>query len=237
MNQWLHRRIGALFGAAALALFVHLWWRSSDIGSFSGEYVVRWTGALGIAWNVHLLLLFYGAHSLFASEFFKKRFKRPQTLQRQVFLAATFATTAYMWVYWAPLRAPVLWHVQGAPKFLFHLVQLLGLAGSVWTYRQFDLKAFFGASNERTLQELSRTGPFGLCRHPSYFFGIMLLMAPYMPLGRALLAGSVIAYIVVGSRLEEQKLVSQYGEKYARYRKATPWLIPSPQSVKRALKG
>lgn len=233
MNRWLYSRIGWLFGAMSGILFTHLWWRSADIGEFSGEYVVAWTGALGAAWNIHLLILFYGAHSLFASQYFKKRFRRPEELQRKAFLAATFATVAYMWVYWAPLRAPVLWHVQGAASLIFYLVQTIGLIGLAWTYRQFDLDVFFGATRESSSQKLTLAGPFALCRHPSYFFGILLLCSPFMPLGRAVFGASVIVYIILGSKLEEKKLVAQFGKTYLLYRKATPWLVPSPRSLKR----
>jgi cell division protein FtsL len=38
----------------------------------------------------------------------------------------------------------------------------------------------------------------------------------------------VTAYFVIGSRLEERKLLAQYGEAYARYRALVPGLLPRP---------
>ena len=38
----------------------------------------------------------------------------------------------------------------------------------------------------------------------------------------------VNAYLVIGMRLEERKLLARYGDAYRRYRDAVPALIPHP---------
>jgi protein-S-isoprenylcysteine O-methyltransferase Ste14 len=42
----------------------------------------------------------------------------------------------------------------------------------------------------------------------------------------ALLFVSFTVYIVIGALLEERKLLAIFGERYEKYRTATPFLIP-----------
>ena len=226
------RKLGWIFGGAAFLVFVHLWWRAAALGPFPGRYLINPNFPLAIVWDLALMIFFAASHSLFASHWFKRRRKRPPQLERQVFLILNFITVAFVWMYWAPLPGPALWQIEGAPSLIFHAIQLLGLVGFSWTVRYFHLASFFGEKPETGKLEFS--GPFALCRHPSYFFGILLLLSPQMPLGRAILAFSAMAYMVVGSHLEERKLLAEAGESYARYRRKTPWLIPTPASFRAA---
>lgn len=67
-------------------------------------------------------------------------------------------------------------------------------------------------------------------RHPLYFGTLLfiwslLLVFPYL---NNLLACLVITlYTVWGARLEEKKLVEQFGEKYISYKKRVPMIIPN----------
>lgn len=201
---------------------------------WGGTYVADWTGGWAIASNSFHLFLYFAAHSYFASTRFKRRLKLSAEKKRQLFLALNFALVVLVWIYWAPLPRPFVWHVPAPFNVLFYALQGVGLAGIAWAYRQLDLSAFFGASRET--QGLELRGPYSLCRHPSYFFGMLALASPYMPLGRFILAAGVVAYIVIGSRIEERKLATDFGEPYLRYRAQTPWLVPTPSSLRRALK-
>ena len=67
-------------------------------------------------------------------------------------------------------------------------------------------------------------------RHPLYLGTLQLIWSAFLffPLLSNLLACVVInAYIVIGIRFEERKLVTIFGKAYESYRKKTPRLIPN----------
>jgi hypothetical protein len=236
-------------GGIAFALFVHLWWRSAG-GRFAGPFLVDLAPGPAAAWDLALLAFFFVAHSVFASLWFKRRLPLARHTTRRLYLILTLPVTLAMWAFWVPLPGPVLWDVRGiaALPIVFIAVRLLAFAGLIWTVRSFNLADFFGTSAgvgggggsgaavPGALPVMSVEGAFALCRHPLYFFMTLLAAATTtMPLGRALMAAGLVVYVIIGSRLEETKLEGDFGPAYARYRAQTPWLIPSPRSIARAL--
>ena len=66
-------------------------------------------------------------------------------------------------------------------------------------------------------------------RHPLYFGTLLFIWALFFifPYLNNLLACCVITfYTVLGARLEEKKLVMQFGEQYISYKQRVPMLIP-----------
>jgi len=199
-------------------------------------------GAPAIAWDLALLAFFFAAHSGFASETFKRRVGLPREATRRLYLLLTLPVMLLVWALFVPLGQPVIWDARGWLDWPFLAVRLTALAGLVWTVRSFSLADFFGDPRPGAppggAARLSVAGAFVLCRHPLYFFMTVLAAAEtFMPLGRALLAGALLIYVAIGSRLEEAKLERDFGPDYARYRDGTPWLVPTPASVGRALRG
>ncbi len=227
-----------VFGGIAFALFVHLWWRSAGLAG-SGPFWVSMSQGPAIVWDLAMMGLFFGAHSGFASARFKRWVGVDREKTRRLYLLLTLPVMAIVWALWVPLAAPVVWDVRGTLDVPFLLIRLVALAGLVWTVRSFSLRDFFGEHPPGTPEagsvRLSTGGAFALCRHPLYFFMTLLAAATtYLPLGRALMAATLLVYVRVGSRLEETKLEQEFGPDYARYRASTPWLLPTPASIARA---
>jgi protein-S-isoprenylcysteine O-methyltransferase Ste14 len=128
-----------------------------------------------------------------------------------------------------------------APPYLFVLlcIQALGALGFLWGMFSVDLWRFVGIRQvfayfsreplplpEEPLQE---GGIYGIVRHPLYLFGLLILWAiPVMTLNVLLLNAGATLYLVVGSLIEERRLLDGYGEVYRRYRQRVPWLLPWP---------
>jgi protein-S-isoprenylcysteine O-methyltransferase Ste14 len=73
---------------------------------------------------------------------------------------------------------------------------------------------------------LHTTGILRITRHPWYLGAIMLLWAG--DLDASTLIGNIILtlYLIVGTVLEERKLVGEFGEDYRRYQKQVSMLVP-----------
>ena len=72
-------------------------------------------------------------------------------------------------------------------------------------------------------------GPYGLCRHPFYFFTMLAQLS--IPLIYASLAGLAVAAALIPAwrlliAVEERELLEYWGEKYLEYMEKVPALIP-----------
>lgn len=79
--------------------------------------------------------------------------------------------------------------------------------------------------------ELRTDGPYGLVRHPIYsgLAGMILGTAMILGFGRMLAVLLCTAAIVAWRvRTEERLMVATFGERYVRYRRRVPALVPSP---------
>ncbi|MBL26927.1 MAG: S-isoprenylcysteine methyltransferase [Rhodospirillaceae bacterium] len=128
-------------------------------------------------------------------------------------------TRAFVW-------SPVMLWVRTAAVGIGLLVLILSL-------RQYDLRRFAGFrqigdrdGEAETPEPLHISGLNRYVRHPLYVGSILLLLGiadSEFGLATALWAS---VYFIVGSRVEERRLVAMYGADYERYRRKTPAFIP-----------
>lgn len=117
--------------------------------------------------------------------------------------------------------------------YLTLALQVAALFGAAITLRQSGLVDFLGLSALRVQpsnalpNKLVTGGFYALCRHPIYFFGLVLLwLVPFMTWNYLALAVGITIYILAGSLFEERKMVVEFGKEYLDYRERTPWIIP-----------
>ena len=78
-------------------------------------------------------------------------------------------------------------------------------------------------------QEHFHLSPFHrYVRHPWYFFGLVLIWTRDMSVTTLLSSVMITLYFIVGSWLEEKKLLVYHGDTYRRYMARVPGLIPLP---------
>ena len=136
-----------------------------------------------------------------------------------------------VWLTWRYSGAP-LWHW---PIWVAWPATLLALAGFAWSMVWYDGMDFIGlrqwrlgrqgqANNEKlSLSPLHRH-----VRHPWYALGLLLMWTRDLNAAWLVTTLVVSGYLIVGSRLEERKLIAIYGEAYRRYRERVPGLLPWP---------
>jgi protein-S-isoprenylcysteine O-methyltransferase Ste14 len=64
-------------------------------------------------------------------------------------------------------------------------------------------------------------------RHPLYTFGLLILwLSPRVTVNSFLVCVAATLYTLVGAYFEERKLLREFGQAYAEYRRVTPMVIP-----------
>ena len=85
-----------------------------------------------------------------------------------------------------------------------------------------------GSSNKAITDtgELDTSGVLGMTRHPWYLATILLIWTRQMDISAIIVNVILTLYLIVGTYLEEKKLVREFGENYQIYQKRVPMLIP-----------
>ena len=143
---------------------------------------------------------------------------------------------------WRPIAEPLVWNVEDrVASMAIQLIFFLGWAVlliSSFLINHFEL---FGLSQVyhrlvgRTpkAQEFRTPLLYRHVRHPLYLGFILGSWAtPKMSLGHLLFAVGMTGYILIGIYFEERDLVSQFGERYLRYRERVGMLLPWPRKVR-----
>ena len=194
-------------------------------------------GALAaIEVDVALVALFGVTHSLMARQGFKRVLTRavPAAAERSLFVLVASAQLAFLTWAWRPLPGRTVWAASGRAAAALSGVQVLGFAIALASSFLIDHLELFGLR-----QAFSRRAPsapsfrtpalYRHVRHPLYLgFVVAFWSAPAMSAGRLCLAAAFTAYILVAIRLEERDLVRVHGERYRRYQRDVPMLVPVP---------
>jgi len=137
----------------------------------------------------------------------------------------------------------VVWQVESAPlALLLNGLRLLGLAALGVALVQIDLARFAGLAQVLAYfsgqplplpdEPLQTGGLYAHVRHPLYVASLLILW-PAPTMTEALLAFNVgaTAYFLLGSIVEERRLVRAFGSAYIRYRQHVPWMLPRLRPV------
>jgi protein-S-isoprenylcysteine O-methyltransferase Ste14 len=185
-------------------------------------------------WGVYALL-----HSLLASlqakRFVAAHYPRLMPFYRLGYNAiALILLLPPLYLTWA-WRGPLLWQWSGPLLWLANGLALLAVAGFFWTLRYYSGAEFLGLSQAqrgeksvRDQEHFSLSPLHRYVRHPWYALGLVIIWSRDMDAMFLATACIITLYFVVGSRLEERKLISYHGEVYREYRKRVPGLVPLP---------
>ncbi len=122
-----------------------------------------------------------------------------------------------------------------------HFIQLILIIIALYLFwggaKVYDLQIFLGLKQYRTGKELAlltkeavftERGVFAITRHPWYLGTLLLIwsLPTVYPKAIFLAAGILSIYLVVGTILEEQRLVVLHGDKYREYMDHVSMLLP-----------
>lgn len=188
-----------------------------------------------------LWIIYCVLHSALASEWLKKKLRyRMKSFKWYRLWYTLFAFVSLIILIYYQLSMPT--------KKLFATTKFQIIAGSAIGSLGLILmlvcirKYFMNLSGLRSLiienfsNELQITGIHKYIRHPLYLgtFGFiwgLFLLLPYLSFFVANLV--VTAYTLIGIRLEERKLVNEFGDSYIKYQETVPKLLPFLKSKRR----
>lgn len=171
------------------------------------------------------------------TEFFKRRLGAHYRFYRLFFNLVAVATIIPVILYAQSIESHVLFHWEGFlivfQVLLLALAGLLFIAGA-WHY---DMLQFFGLRQIMTgtshgalteSGELNTSGILGVTRHPWYLATVMFIWADFRSFTTSTLVTNAVlsVYLVVGTILEERKLIMEIGEGYREYQKKVSMLFP-----------
>jgi protein-S-isoprenylcysteine O-methyltransferase Ste14 len=142
---------------------------------------------------------------------------------------ALVALVPPLWLQWQ-LSGALLFEPPAALRVALDIAALAAVATFVRTLRWYDMAAFAGLRPETggdgegfTLSPLHRH-----VRHPWYFLSLVIVWTRPMDAAWLLTSIAITLYLVVGSHLEDNKLVATFGHAYRRYIERVPGLWPWP---------
>jgi protein-S-isoprenylcysteine O-methyltransferase Ste14 len=126
---------------------------------------------------------------------------------------------------------------QGWGEMLRMLLLLFALVLFWSGAKRYDLRFFLGfdqlASGKATVllsssENFSATGIFSLTRHPWYLGSLLFLWSIFPEYSRSVFMAVLILslYLIVGTFLEERKIVREHGDSYRRYQQQVSMLFP-----------
>jgi protein-S-isoprenylcysteine O-methyltransferase Ste14 len=130
---------------------------------------------------------------------------------------------------------PWIWRWSGLASAVVVVLAAAAVVGFVWSLKFYDGSEFLGLRQLRERntsvndQEQFQLSPLHRwVRHPWYFFALVIIWTRDMNLEMLITAILLTVYFIIGSRLEERKLLLYHGEIYRRYRRRVPGLVPLP---------
>jgi protein-S-isoprenylcysteine O-methyltransferase Ste14 len=180
--------------------------------------------ALAIWGVIHSFLASHTAKDLFRLRVGRMDFYR---LAYNVFAGISFLPILYLM---ATLPNQLVYEVPSPWNLAMLGGQLIAALLLLVAFLQTDALSFIGL---RQLVEEEKTGSlvihglYRLVRHPLYTFSLLFIwLTPTVSQNSLTVYIGATLYILIGTFFEERKLLRDFGEAYAAYKKSTPMLIP-----------
>jgi methanethiol S-methyltransferase len=130
---------------------------------------------------------------------------------------------------------PAIYEWSGNWRILQYSLILLSAVLVISGARHYSLSQFLGIRQIRTrcsraamtgTGDIDTTGVLGITRHPWYVAVFLLLWANDLNIGTIVVDLVLSVYLVVGTLLEERKLVMEFGDRYRDYQRNVSMFLP-----------
>ena len=185
--------------------------------------------------------------SLTVTGYLKKRLGSYYKFYRLFFNLFALATLIPLILYSLSLRDRVLFRWEGSMIIIQIALLIIVLSLFITGALKYDMLRFLGIRQIKsgksfsTLSEsgdIDTSGVLGITRHPWYLGAIIFIWIYYREMYVSTLLVNIIltVYLLIGTVLEERKLIIKFGDKYRDYRKKVSMLFPAKWIVSKLLK-
>lgn len=190
-----------------------------------------------MTWLILSVILWGLVHSVMAALIFRAKLTNwlgAKTMRFYRLFFNIFSVITLLPVLWLAKVLPdsTLYSVPKPWLYLMLFGQVLAAIGEVVGLSQTDVWEFAGlrqiiSPRVEGESRLVVKGLYEYMRHPLYTFGLLFVwLTPVMTANMLVLYISLTAYTIIGAHFEERKLLREFGEDYAVYKKNTPMLVP-----------
>lgn len=186
-----------------------------------------------------LWMLWCALHSILitktVTDYARKKLGYQYRFYRLFFNIVSLVTLAPLLYRSAFYKGPFVFQWEGSWLVIKYSLLVTGIFLFVAGARHYSLSQFLGihqiktGQTDHTLSEhdtFDTSGILSVIRHPWYTGGIMIIWTSDIYLSTLLNNIVVSAYFIVGSFLEERKLLLDFGDKYREYQKHVSMLVP-----------
>lgn len=190
--------------------------------------------AIALVWAGYCII-----HSFMISIRFTQRLKEMlhnyYAFYRIFYVIVSFILLYPVFYYTAKWSTPVIFHYSGFMNYVRYALSALAILIFIKAFFiDYDLLSFFGIrqamqfgkSEVNVKGSITKSGLLGIVRHPMYFAVIIYLWCQTFRISDIVANTVLTAYIFIGTMLEEQKLVLEFGDEYLKYKQEVPMLIP-----------
>jgi len=175
-----------------------------------------------------LWIAYYGLHSALATHFFKEKvfnFRYYRIFYNIISIIGLLGILIFM----ALIPTEWLWARNTLTRFIGMMLATYGVIYMRLAFRQYSMKEFLGFKISSNSKELKTEGQLQYVRHPIYFATLLIVLGYFFfspSITNLITFTCTLVYIIIGAKLEENKLEIEFGEAYKSYKSQVPMLIP-----------
>ncbi len=190
-------------------------------------------------WLALLWILYCVVHSALisytVSDYFRRVLGNGFRFYRLCFNLFSIITLVLLVLYSSSFRTLPLFSWRGYGRILQLVLIAFAVVLLIAGARRYSLRGFLGLqqiSDGRATGAMAdsvhfeRTGVFGVIRHPWYAAVFVLLWTRDMDISTVIVNLILSGYLLIGTYLEERKLVREFGVEYRRYQDDVSMLFP-----------
>jgi protein-S-isoprenylcysteine O-methyltransferase Ste14 len=177
--------------------------------------------------------------------FVQKRFEKAYRYYRVYYNFIALASLIPVLIYSFSIKVIPVFRWEGPFRIVQGLLVVSALLLFIGGARFYDLAQFLGIRQVRENSacslltndcRLDSGGILGMVRHPWYAGGILIVWARNLDMAAILTNLIINGYFLIGTLLEERKLLSEFGEEYVNYQQHVSMLFPF-KWIRQKLKG
>ena len=174
--------------------------------------------------------------SITVTEYLKRKLGNGFRFYRLFFNAVSVATLIPLIHYSRLIRGASVFYWEGP---LLTSIQVLLVAASIYLFvaggRHYSWEQFIGIARIREgrtegslcdCDSFVVSGIHRIIRHPWYLGGMLIVWAENQSISTILINNIISVYFIVGSILEDRKLVREFGDTYRQYQQSVSMLFP-----------